>query len=293
MRSLRSFTAAWSDIAELLRLRNQTGTFLLLLPTLWALVLAADGRPPALVIAIFIVGTFIMRTVGVTINDVFDRNIDRQVERTRNRPLAAGRLSVKVAATLVAALLLIAAGLLSLLNPFTIALAPIALLFVVSYPFAKRTIALPQIVLGMAFGWGTIMAWAAVRSEVGWPAVAIFLATVCWAIGYDTIYALQDRDDDRRLGVGSSAVLFGRWLWLIVLLVLLAMLALLMLVGLWLKLGPVFYLALAGSLGWFGYQAVRLKQYPPGRTEAFALFQQHVWIGVLILAGIWGGLLMK
>jgi 4-hydroxybenzoate polyprenyltransferase len=286
----RSLIAFGSDVADLIRLRNQTGSLLLLFPTLWALVLAADGQPPLPLIAIFVAGTFIMRSAGVTINDVWDRELDRQVERTRSRPLAAGRLSVKAALAIFTALIFLAGILLSRLNTLTITLAPIALILALCYPLAKRVVAVPQAVLGMAFGWGAIMAWAAVRGEVGWPAVGIFLATVCWAVGYDTIYALQDREDDQRVGVRSSVLLFGSRVWLGVLVVLIAMVAILALVGIWLRLRPPFYLALLGCLGWFSYQAVWLKRHRPSRSQAFAYFKQHVWIGALILWGIWAGL---
>ena len=282
----------WSDVAELIRLRNQTGTLLLLFPTLWALVLAAGGRPPLSLTLIFIAGTFIMRSAGVTINDWWDRDMDRQVDRTRNRPLAAGRLSPGAALALFTVLILVAGGLLVFLNPLTIALGPIALVLAVFYPLAKRVLPIPQAVLGMAFGWGALMAWSAVRNEIGWPAVGIFLATICWAIGYDTIYALQDKDDDGRIGVRSSALLFGSQVWLAVLVVLMVMVVLLVLVGISLSLGPPFYLALVLTLLWFGYQARRVK-YGVSRSEAFALFKQHVWIGALILGGVWGGLLLR
>jgi len=234
----RTFACHWSDVAELIRLRNQTGSLLLLFPTLWALVLAADGHPPLWLMLIFITGTFVMRSAGVTINDWWDRDMDRQVDRTRNRPLAAGRLSPVEALALFMVLIVVASGLLAFLNPLTIALAPIALVLVVFYPLAKRVLPIPQAVLGMAFGWGAIMAWAAVRNEIGWPAFGIFIATICWAIGYDTIYALQDRDDDSRAGIRSSVLFFGRRVWLVVFLVLIAMTLVMALVGFALKVLP-------------------------------------------------------
>jgi 4-hydroxybenzoate polyprenyltransferase len=272
-----------------MRLRNQTGSLLLLLPVLWALVLATGGRPPLSLMLIFIIGTFLMRSAGVIINDWWDRDMDRQVARTRTRPLAAGRLAPPTALALFAVLILMAAGLLALLNPLTRALASIALSLVVLYPLAKRVLPIPQAILGVAFGWGAVMAWAAVRNEIGWPAVGIFIATICWAIGYDTIYALQDRDDDDRIGIRSSAVLFGKQVWLAVFLVLIGMAAVLAVVGVALNLAMPFYFALGAAILWFGYQARRLRK-GVSRSEAFALFKQHVWIGALILCGIWAGL---
>jgi len=292
MLSWRLRDIPWSDIADLVRLRNQTGSLLLLFPTLWALILAAEGTPPLSLGLIFIAGTFVMRSAGVTINDLWDREIDRRVERTRNRPLAARRLSVQTGLVIFGLLIVTAAALVLMLNPLTIALAPAALFLVVVYPLAKRVLSMPQVVLGMAFGWGAIMAWSAVRNEIGWPAVGILIATICWAIGYDTIYALQDKDDDVRAGVRSTAILFGSWVWLAVLLFLIAMALILALVGIATGLAFPFYFTLAGAGAWFGYQVWQIKR-GVSRAQAFALFKQHVWIGALILLGIWTGLLLK
>jgi len=292
MLSWRLRDIPWSDIADLIRLRNQTGSLLLLFPTLWALILAAEGTPPLSLGLIFIAGTFVMRSAGVTINDLWDREIDRRVERTRNRPLAARRLSVQTGLVIFGLLIVTAAALVLMLNPLTIALAPVALFLVVVYPLAKRVLSMPQVVLGMAFGWGAIMAWSAVRNEIGWPAVGILIATICWAIGYDTIYALQDKDDDVRAGVRSTAILFGSWVWLAVLLFLIAMALILALVGIATGLAFPFYFTLAGAGAWFGYQVWQIKR-GVSRAQAFALFKQHVWIGALILLGIWTGLLLK
>ena len=287
-----SYSTAWTDVAELIRLRNQTGSLLLLFPTLWALVLAAGGRPSLSLVLIFIAGTFLMRSAGVAINDWWDRDLDRLVDRTRMRPLAAGRLSPVMALTIFSVLILMAVGLLLQLNPLTVALAPIALILAVFYPLAKRVLPIPQAILGAAFGWGAIMAWAAVRNEVEWPAVGVFAATICWAIGYDTIYALQDRDDDRRVGIHSSALYFGKRVWLAVFLMLMTMVGILTVVGAALGLGPPFYVALVGATLWCVYQARRVRQ-GVSRSEAFALFKQHVWIGALILCGIWAGFLVS
>lgn len=283
---------SWSSLADLIRLRNQTGSLLLLFPTLWALVLAGDGHPPLSLMAIFIAGAFVMRSAGVTINDLWDRDLDRRVRRTQNRPLASGRMPPRTALGVFVGLILVAAGLVALLNPLTIALAPVAVLLAVLYPLAKRVMACPQAVLGIAFGWGAVMAWAAVRNEVGWPAIGLFLATVFWAIGYDTIYALQDREDDVRIGVLSAALLFGRWTWLAVLGALAAMVLLLALVGMAARLTLPFYLALVLASGLFAYQGWRVKR-GVSPAAAFTLFRQHAWVGALILAGIWSGVIFR
>jgi 4-hydroxybenzoate polyprenyltransferase len=283
---------SWSTLADLIRLRNQTGSFLLLFPTLWALVLAGDGHPPLPLVAIFTVGVFVMRSAGVTINDWWDRDLDRRVQRTRERPLASGRLQPHAALGVFVVLIAAAAGLVSLLNPLTIALAPVALLLAVLYPLAKRVMPLPQAVLGIAFGWGAVMAWSAVRNEIGWPALGLFAATVCWAVGYDTIYALQDIEDDRLVGVRSSAIFFGGRCWIAVGGALLAMTAILALVGAATRLAPPFYLSLVLAVGLFVAQARQIRR-GVARAHAFTLFKQHVGVGALILAGIWSGVLLR
>lgn len=283
---------SWSTLADLIRLRNQTGSLLLLCPTLWALVLAGDGRPPLPLVAIFTAGVFVMRSAGVTINDWWDRDLDRRVQRTRERPLASGRMPPHAALGVFGALLAVAASLVSLLNPLTIALAPVALLLAVLYPLAKRVMPLPQAVLGIAFGWGAVMAWSAVRNELGWPALGLFAATVCWAVGYDTIYALQDIEDDRRIGVRSSAIFFGERCWVAVGGALLVMTALLALVGVATRLALPFYLSLVVAVGLFVAQARQVRR-GVSPAHAFVLFKQHVGIGALILAGFWSGVLLR
>ena len=185
-------------------------------PTLWSLALAARGIPPLRLLAIFVAGSFVMRSAGVVMNDFADRSFDRHVARTRVRPLASGELSATHALLICGFFLLLAGTLVLFLDPLTILLSPIAVLLAGLYPLAKRVIHIPQAMLGIAFGWGTIMAWTASRGDIEAPAWCLFAATICWAIGYDTIYALQDREDDRRIGVKSSALLFGSSTWIAV-----------------------------------------------------------------------------
>src|SRR5438132_11192372 len=198
----------------------------------------------------------------------------------------------RAAAASFLALIVLAAGLVFLLNSLTVTLAPIALHLAGLCPLAKRVLPHPQAILGMAFGWGAIMAWSAVRNEIAWPAVGLFVATIFWAIGYDTIYALQDQEDDQRAGVHSAALLFGPWLWLSVGSALSATVALLGLVGLATGLAWPFYMTLLLTGGLFAWQARRI-QHPVAPAQAFALFKQHVWAGALILLGIWSGPLLR
>jgi 4-hydroxybenzoate polyprenyltransferase len=275
--------------ANLIRLFNQTGTLLLLFPTLWSLFLASQGWPTLKLLFIFIFGSFLMRSAGVIMNDLVDQSFDRQVQRTQHRPLASGQLSSSQALVFLVVLLGLAAGLLWFLNPLTLLLSPVALLLAGVYPFCKRFFHIPQLMLGLAFGWGGVMAWAAVRNELEHSTWALFAATVCWAVAYDTIYAIQDKEDDLRIGVKSSAILFGPFTWLGVGLAGSLMLGCLSMVAKINHLGFEYSLALMGVAVILGYQVLLLRS-EVSREQAFSLFKQHSWIGVLILGGILMGL---
>ncbi|MCW5800473.1 MAG: 4-hydroxybenzoate octaprenyltransferase [Nitrospira sp.] len=276
----------WGAVADLIRLDNQSGTVLLLLPSLWSLVLANHGRPPIWLVGTFILGAFVMRSLGVVLNDLADRNFDKHVARTSNRPLAAGRLVPRQALLIALGFVVVAAGLVTALNWLTILLSPIALLLAAVYPFCKRWIQIPQAVLGIAFGWGAIMAWAASCGTIAPPAWWLFAATACWAVAYDTIYALQDREDDRRIGVKSSALLFGTAVPTAVGLFLLGMIGCLIIAGQLAGLGMGYYAALTLLAGVFLWQARRLR-FPVTPPQAFTMFQQHVLAGVVILITLW------
>ena len=276
--------------ANLIRLFNQTGTLLLLFPALWSLVLASHGWPATDLLIIFVLGSFIMRSAGVIMNDLADRSFDGQVERTRHRPLVSGQLRPKHALSLLAILLTIAAGLLYFLNPLTWLLSEMALLLAGLYPFCKRFLHIPQLMLGVAFGWGGVMAWAAVRDELESGTWLLFAATICWAIVYDTIYAIQDKEDDKKIGVKSSAILFGSYTWLGVGLASFFMLLFLSLAGQVSNLGTEYFLGLMLVAVLVGYQVILLRLEIT--TElAFKLFKQHSWVGMIVLAGLFFGTL--
>ena len=279
----------WAALARLIRLPNQTGTYLLLLPTLWALVLAADGTPPLPLLIIFIAGSFLMRSAGVIMNDLADQSFDRQVARTKTRPLASGELSRRHAFGLLGLLLAIAASLLVLLPPLVLWLSPVAVFLAALYPFCKRWIHMPQAMLGIAFGWGTVMAWAAIRNQLDAPVWCLFGATMAWAVAYDTIYAIQDQEDDRRVGVKSSALYFGSSLHWGVGIAFGIMLMLLATAGWLMQIQWPFYITLLGVGLFFGSQVGRLRQ-PVTPTYAFAMFRAHIWTGVAILIGLLVGL---
>ena len=275
----------WSNVSRLIRLPSQTGTWLLMLPTLWTLVLSSRGVPALQLLVIFMLGSFLMRSAGVVLNDLADRSFDRHVARTRERPLASGELRPWQALVVLAVLLTLAALLVLQLNVLTIMLSPAASVLAALYPFAKRVIHLPQAVLGIAFGWGTIMAWAASRGTIETAAWLTFAATVCWAIAYDTIYALQDLDDDRRVGVKSSALYFGTDTWLAVGIAGMMMLCLLGVASEMVGIGGIAYgvLTVVGIV--FAKQVNELRS-PISPARAFALFHQHAWIGTAILGGL-------
>lgn len=233
-------------------------------------------------------GSFLMRSAGVVMNDLADQSFDRRVARTKTRPLASGELSQRQAFTALGLLLLPAAALLWFLNPLTLWLSPVALILAALYPFSKRYIHIPQAMLGLAFGWGTIMAWTAATGTLSTPAWTVFAATIVWAIAYDTIYAIQDQADDRLIGVRSSALLFGSSTWLAVGLTLGVMLLLLATAGIQTGIGWPYYLVLGAVGVFFSVQTGRLRgEVTP--SQAFRMFQAHVWVGLAIFAAMIAG----
>lgn len=278
----------WSALIRLIRLPNQTGTYLLVLPTLWSLVLATEGVPPPSLVAIFTVGAFLMRSAGVILNDLADQSFDRQVARTQTRPLASGELPRRYAFALLGVLLLMAGSLLWLLDPIVMWLAPGAFALASLYPFAKRWLQIPQAVLGLAFGWGTIMAWAAARGHLDTPVWYLFGATAAWAVAYDTIYAIQDRDDDQRIGIKSSAIFFGRLLPLGVGIAYGLMMLLLGIAGWLVQIRWPYYVALLGVGLFLFFQTVQLRK-PIEPAVAFNMFRAHTWVGIAVLAGLLAG----
>ena len=198
----------WRDFATLARWDRPVGTWLLLLPCWWGQALA-DGLPDLWLMLLFGIGALAMRGAGCTVNDLADRDFDRRVARTRNRPLAAGRLSVRAALLFVAGQALVGALVLLALNPFAAVVALFSLPLVVAYPFMKRITYWPQAFLGLTFNWGALVGYAAATGGLGWPALLLYAAGICWTLGYDTLYAHQDKEDDVLIGVKSTALLFG------------------------------------------------------------------------------------
>jgi 4-hydroxybenzoate polyprenyltransferase len=269
---------------KLMRLDKPIGILLLLWPTLWALWLSSYGRPHWAVFVIFVVGTVLMRSAGCVMNDLADADFDKHVERTRDRPLAAGALPRKEALTLALGLALCAFVLVSFLNTLTVLLSFVALFLAATYPFTKRFFAMPQAYLGLAFGFGIPMAYAAMREAVPGVAWALLAANVFWAMAYDTEYAMVDRDDDLRIGIRTSAITFGRFDIAAVMLCYAAMLAILAGVGLHLRLGWPYYagLATAAALMIYHYTLIRGRD----RMACFKAFKHNNWVGAAVFAGI-------
>lgn len=275
--------ANFIDYLRLCRLHKPVGIWLLLWPTLWGLWFAAEGPPPLKVLWIFVLGTVLMRSAGCVINDVLDAKYDVSVERTKDRPIAAGRVTRQEGVRVFVALALIAYGLATKLNTLTVMLALPAVALAASYPLMKRWIALPQAYLGLAFSWGIPMAYAAVRDEVDWgAALPLMLANLCWVIAYDTFYAMVDRDDDLKIGVKSAAVLFGRHDLLAIGLLQAAALGLLAAVGghrgLIYFAGLAVAAVIAAGLIW----TARSRS----RADCFRAFQLSHWLGLAVFLGL-------
>ncbi len=269
---------------RLMRLDKPIGILLLLWPTLWALWIAAQGQPRPWLVAVFIAGVVLMRSAGCVINDYADRNIDSHVKRTAQRPLAAGLISKKEALTLFAILVILAFLLILTLNPLTIALSTVGAFLATSYPFTKRFTHLPQAYLGAAFGWAIPMAFAAQTGTVNPRSWWLFAAVLVWALIYDTMYAMVDRDDDLKIGVKSTAILFGDHDRLIIGLLQLLFLGLMFCVGWSFGLGSYYYIGLAAAAALMLYHQwlIRNRQ----RERCFQAFLHNHWVGVVIFAGI-------
>ncbi|HLG22192.1 MAG TPA: 4-hydroxybenzoate octaprenyltransferase [Candidatus Manganitrophaceae bacterium] len=282
---MKSLWRKRKEVAKLIRLDKQYGTLLLLLPTLWSLWIASEGRPTLKHLIVFTLGAFLMRSAGCVMNDMADRAFDARVERTRDRPLARQTLTLNEARGVLLILLGLSFPLALTLNRLSIFLSFGALLVAFLYPFAKRVTHLPQVILGLAFSWGVLMAWSAVRNEITFAPFLLVAANLFWGAGYDTVYALMDREDDLRIGVKSTAVLFGPQSWLAVSLFYMLVLFFLTLVGERMERGIFYSLGLLGAAGLFLFQIIQLRR-TPDKTVLFSLFRSHVWIGLIVFIGI-------
>ena len=269
---------------KLMRLDKPIGILLLLWPTLWGIWIASAGHPNWVILWIFILGTVLMRSAGCILNDYADRNIDPLVARTKERPLATGLVSPKEALVLASVLVLLAFLLILRLNKLTLLLSAVALFLAASYPYTKRFLAIPQAYLGIAFGFGIPMAFAAYSDAVPPLAWILLLANVFWAIAYDTEYAMVDREDDSKIGINSSALFFGKYDIAAILISFGAMLLILLYVGLKLNFGVAYYLGLIAAAALVGYQYRLIKDRDP--AKCFTAFHSNNWLGLAVFAGI-------
>lgn len=278
----------WQDrlrqYAFLMRLDKPVGIYLLLWPTLWAIWIASRGKPDPLVLCVFVPGVILMRSAGCVINDLVDKDFDSHVRRTIDRPVAAGRVSKKEALLLFTVLVLIAFALVLLMNPLTIQLSFVAVLLAASYPFMKRVTHLPQFYLGLAFGWAIPMAFAAQQNTIPTIAWVLLLVNILWSVIYDTMYAMVDREDDLKIGVRSTAILFGDYDRLIMGILQVAMLFLLIAAGQMADLGSIYYFALFIVTGFMIYHQLLIRDRDT--TKCFQAFKHNHWIGFAILCGI-------
>ena len=269
---------------RLMRTDKPIGALLLLWPTLWALWVATPGLPPLWILAVFVAGVWLMRAAGCVVNDYADRKFDGHVKRTANRPLPSCDVTEKEARTLFVVLVLLSFLLVLTLNTMTILLSVAALALAWVYPFMKRYTHLPQVVLGAAFGWSIPMAFAAVSESVPLSCWLMFLANILWAVAYDTQYAMVDRDDDLKIGIKSTAILFGRQDKLIIGILQVAVLGLMVAIGYLNQLNGVFYAAVAAAGVLFIYQQKLIANRE--RDACFKAFLNNNYVGLVLFLGL-------
>ncbi len=272
--------------AQLIRFEKPIGFYLLLGPTLWALAVAGEGSPDGWILFVFVVGSFLMRSAGCAINDYADRDIDLHVARTRERPLASGKIAPGEVLAVFAVLALIAFLLVLSLNRFTIMLSFGGILLAASYPFMKRYHYLPQVHLGAAFGWAVPMAFAALTNEVPKEAWLLYVANLVWTVAYDSMYSMVDREDDLKLGVKSTAILFGDYDRVMIAVFQFLFLLALVLVGVDLEFTAAYYLGLGVATLLMAYEQFLIADRVP--AHYFSAFLHNHWVGAAVFAGIMG-----
>ena len=279
----------WRSIARLLRWDKPAGRLILMIPALWAVVLASQGKPEPLLVGVIILGTLATSAAGCVVNDLWDRNIDPKVKRTRDRPLASRALSVKTGLGVMLVAFACALGLAQYLNPFSFWLCVAAVPFIIFYPAAKRVFPVPQLVLSICWGFAVLICWSAVTRGLEPATWLLWGATVLWTLGFDTVYAMADREDDVRVGVKSSARFFGRYAAQAVGLFFAGSAGLLAGLGALLDLNLWFWASLGlAILGWaYHYQLIRPAK--PAATVYGQVFRQNVGVGFILLAGMFLG----
>ncbi|MCY9846156.1 4-hydroxybenzoate octaprenyltransferase [Vibrio caribbeanicus] len=269
---------------QLMRMDKPIGTLLLLWPTMWSLIIAAKGMPDYQVLIVFTLGVIFMRAAGCVINDYADRKVDGYVKRTKHRPIPSGRVSSKEAIILFCLLAFASFLLVLSMNALTIQLSFVGLLLAFIYPFMKRFTHLPQLFLGLAFSWSIPMAWAAQTNELTVMAGYIFMINLLWTIAYDTQYAMVDRDDDLKIGIKSTAILFGRYDKFVIGVLQLFTLIMLIVLGRLYSLGLIYYVFLVAALSLFAFQQFIMRDRD--RHQCFRAFLNNNYVGMLITIGL-------
>lgn len=281
-----SSESTWLTIIRLLRWDKPAGRLILIIPALWAVFLAARGTPPWPLVGVIIVGGLATSAAGCVVNDLWDRNIDPQVERTRTRPLAARALSIK-AGIVIAFVSLVCAAIAALyLNLFSFLLCVAAVPVIIGYPLAKRFFPVPQLVLSLAWGFAVLISWSAITGNLETPTWLLWGATVLWTLGFDTVYAMSDREDDLKIGVNSSAIFFGKYAADAVGMFFAGTAALLAYLGVILGLTFGFWGCWAIAVGGWVWHYTRLKQPDLPKPAYGEIFRQNVWLGFILLTGM-------
>ncbi|WP_319422469.1 4-hydroxybenzoate solanesyltransferase [Pleurocapsa sp. FMAR1] len=276
----------WQKVIRLLRWDKPAGRLILMIPALWGVFLAAKGTPPVLLVGVIILGTLATSAAGCIVNDLWDKDIDTQVARTKSRPLASRALSVKVGIAIFMVALVCAAILAIYLNPLSFILCVAAVPLIVFYPLAKRVFPVPQLVLSLAWGFAVLISWTAVTATIEPATWLLWGATVAWTMGFDTGYALSDREDDLKVGINSSAIFFGKYTPGAIAIFYAITVGLLACLGLVLALGLAFWVSLALATAGWTWQYLKLRQPNIPRSVYGKVLKQNVWLGFILLAGM-------
>lgn len=281
----------WLTVVRLLRWDKPAGRLILMIPALWAVILATQGIPPLPLALVIILGSLATSAAGCVVNDLWDRDLDPQVSRTRNRPLAARSLSIKTGLGVMLVSFLCAYGLAAYLNPFSFWLCVAAVPFIVLYPLAKRVFPIPQLVLSICWGFTVLISWSAATANLDSATWLLWGATVLWTLGFDTVYAMADREDDERIGINSSARFFGPYSPLAIGVFLTGTVLLLVRLGLLLSLGTAFWIALGiVTIAW-AWHVRQLSAAQLNPALYGQIFRQNVWLGFVLLLGMELGVL--
>lgn len=281
-----SYEPTWQKVIRLLRWDKPAGRLILMIPALWAVFLAAKGTPPIPLVGIIILGTLATSATGCVVNDLWDKDIDPQVARTKTRPLASRALSIRVGIIIFAIALICAAILAFYLNRLSFILCVAAVPVIVFYPLAKRVFPIPQLVLSLAWGFAVLISWTAVTATIEPATWVLWGATVAWTLGFDTGYALSDREDDLKVGINSSAIFFGKYTPEAIAVFYAITAGLMVYLGIELTLGFTFWISLVlATAGWL-WQYLQLRQPDIPRSVYGEVLGQNVWLGFILLAGM-------